>query len=157
MRSTTLAFMAISMLCSVAFGQELSEEQMGPWKALETQVGLYMKRDWEEHKKYIHPKAIDWWFKHPAPIQTTDKADRYFQIVEEHADKAIAHHMVPVSVVVVGDVAIINAYVHVLTKPEDKAVETVYQLHNTWKKEGNQWQLLATCNSIASTSEDDDD
>ncbi len=157
MKLTLFVLAALIMFSSICIGQELTAEQMGPWKALETQVGLYIKRDWEEHKKYIHPKAIDWWFTHPAPIPSSEKADEYFQIQEEHADKAIAHLMVPVSVVVAGNVAIINAHVHVLTKPDDKVVETVYKLHNTWKREGDQWQLLATCNSIAVTSEEDDD
>jgi hypothetical protein len=151
------AFLLSTLVARGASAQELTEEQMGPWSALEKQVALYLKRDWEKHKEFIHPKSVDWGVFAPAPIHLSEAADKYFQEFEEGSDKAIAHLLVPVSVVVAGDVAIINAYGHVLTKPDGKAVETIYRLHNTWKKEEGKWQLLATYNTKVESAEDNGD
>jgi hypothetical protein len=56
--------------------------------------------------------------------------------------------LTPVSVTVVDDVAIINCYVRVLTRKNGELRGSTYKLHNTWKKEGKRWLLLATCNAI---------
>ena len=118
------------LLLSMAFftsqctAQELSKEQMEPWSTLKRQVGLYFERDWEEHDKYIHPKIVDWGGSIPSPIHSGDDAKRYWQEFEEGSEKVVAFHMVPVSVVVAGDVAIINAYVHALTRPDGNRLVT---------------------------------
>ena len=150
-----LLLMSVAFLASEVSAQELSKEQMEPWSALKDQVGLYIKRDWKEHDKYIHPKIIDWGDSMPTPVHFGDDAKRYWEQVEDGTEKVVAHHMIPVSVVVAGDVAIINAYLHVLTKPDGKSVEKIYRLHNTWKKEEGRWQLLATYNTTVSSGESD--
>ena len=72
-------------------------------------------------------------------------------------DDIIAHNMVPVSVVVVDDVAIINFYLHILTKDDEgEQKELIIRGHNTWKKEKGRWLLLATYNTRVETEEDDD-
>lgn len=143
-----LLVLSVAFLTSESLSQELSKEQLEPWSTLKRQVGLYFQRDWKEHAKYIHPKNVGWGDSLPSPIPFRDgEAKEYFEKVVDSADKVVAFHLVPVSVVVVGDVAIINAYIHVLTKPAGKSVEKVYRLHNTWKKEDGRWQLLATYNT----------
>ncbi len=156
MRTVVLiaAMLFSTLVGSEGIAQELTKEQMEPWSALEKQVALYMKRDWDKHKEFIHPKLVDWGDATPSPIQFNNLAGEYFQKLEEGLDKAVAHLLVPVSVVVAGDVAIINAYGHVVTKPDGKAVETIYRLHNTWKKEDGKWQLLATYNTKVESGED---
>lgn len=156
MKAALLVAMSAAFLASELRGQELSKEQLEPWSALQRQIELYVERDWDAHDKFIHPKIVDWGTSMPSPIQASKNAKSYFEQVEDGRDKTVAFHMVPVSVTVAGDVAIINAYIHVLTKPENKSVETVYRLHNTWKKEDGQWQLLATYNGVASSEDDDD-
>ena len=68
----------------------------------------------------------------------------------------IAHNMVPVSVVVVDDVAIINFYLHILTKGDkDEQKEMIIRGHNTWKKEKGRWLLLATYNTRVKVENED--
>jgi ketosteroid isomerase-like protein len=140
-----------------ARSQDLTKNQLEPWSVLQRQVALYFERDWDAHDQYIHPKIVDWGDMTPAPIQLNDASKKYWRMFEAGSDKVVAHHLVPVSVVVVGDVAIINAYLHMLTKPDGKPVESVYRLHNTWKKEQGRWQLLATYNTTVKTGDDEDD
>ncbi len=92
----------------------------------------------------------------PSPIHFGDEAKKYFEQVEAGADKVVAFHLVPVSVVVAGDVAIINAHLHVLTRPDGKSVEKIFRLHNTWKREDKRWQLLATYNTTIASGDSDD-
>ena len=141
-----LLVLSLAFVASDGLAQELSKEQMEPWSALQRQVGLYFERDWKEHDKHIHPKIVDWEDRTPSPIHFgDDAAKRYWEQLEDGADKVVAHYLVPVSVVVVGDVAIINAHLHMLTKPDGKTVEEIARLHNTWKKGEGRWPLLSKC------------
>ena len=154
-----IALLVFSVIClgSGVFGQELTKEQKEPWETLKRQVGLYLQRDWEEHDKHIHPKIVDWGDQTPSPIHFDDEAKKYWEEVESGLDKVVAFHLVPVSVVVVDDVAIINAYLHTLTKPDGESVQSIFRLHNTWKKEDGRWRLLATYNTTVQLGESDDD
>ena len=52
------------------------------------------------------------------------------------------------TVIVVEDVAVINAYLHILSRSEDdEQKEKILRLHNTWKKENGKWLLLSTFNT----------
>lgn len=125
--------LTVSAQPDVASAQNLTKEQLEPWAALKEQVALYFRRDWEDNDKYIHPKLVDWGTHCPSPIRFNTEANKYWKQFADGEDKVVAHLLIPVSVVVAGDTAIINAYVHSLTKPEGKSVETIYKLHNTWK------------------------
>ncbi len=142
----------------LASGQELTEEQKGPWSALEEQVGLDIKQDWEGTKKFMHPRGCFWGDMLPAPVSV--KSDSYYAKLREGEDEVVAHHLIPVSVVVVDDVAIINFYCLILTRTETdegdvKQVEKVVRGHNTWKKENDRWLLLSTYNTMVETKDDD--
>lgn len=131
----------------VANAQELTDKQKEPWSALEHQVALWFQQDWENHDKYIHPQEIDWGDFVPSPV-TDAKAKDYVRVLLKGTDKVAAHCLIPVTVTVVDNVAIINCYLQVLKEKDGKLTESTYRLHNTWKKEGDRWLLLATCNSV---------
>lgn len=153
-----MRFVIAALLCAVCgsttLAYELTEEQKGPWRALEEQVAHYIKKDWKEHIKYIHPQASIWGDFAPAPLSAV-KSDAYNQMFEEGQPNALAHHLVPVEVVVAGDVAIINFYIHVLTKPEGESKEVIFRGHNTWKKENGKWLLLAIYNTKVKSADDE--
>ena len=150
-------FVFATLIAPPCFAQELSKEQAGPWETLKRQVSLYFERNWQEHDKYIHPTIVDWGDATPSPIHFgDDAAKRYWEAYEDGADKVVAHYLVPVSVVVSGDVAIINAHLHTLTKPDGKPVERIFRLHNTWKNENGKWLLLATYNTTVTKTDSDD-
>ena len=154
MRLAAFALSALFFTWQLACGQELTEAQMGPWSALEEQVGLDIKQDWEGAKKFMHPKGCFWGDNLPAPVSM--KSESYYEKLRAGEDEIVAHHLVPVSVVVVDDVAIINFYLHALTKTMDgKQVEKIYRGHNTWKKENNHWLLLSTYNTTVQTKDND--
>ncbi len=144
------------ILASSVNGQELTKEQSEPWTALKKQVGLYFDRNWDEHDKYIHPKYVDWSESSAASITLNDESKAYWEAVEDGTDKVVAFYLAPVAVVVAGDVAIINADLHSLTKPDGKSVQGLYRLHNTWKKENGRWLLLATRNKIVAPEDPED-
>ena len=148
----------VSLLCAAApqttYGQELTKEQAGVWAALEEQVGLDVKQDWEGMKKFLHPKGCFWGDTSPAPSSMTSYS--YYGKLRAGEDAIIAHYLVPVSVVVVDDVAIINFYGHTLVKTKDgKTVERIMRGHNTWKKENGRWLLLSTYNTAVKMGGDD--
>ena len=148
MRYSLIAVLQLTMLLipSIGSAEKLTPKQQEPWRVLGEQVSLDVKRDFKAMKKFIHPRVNLWGSDRPHPISM--KSYAYYGTLRAGEDKIIAHHMVPVSVVVVNDVAIINAYVFVLTKPKDgKQVEKTFRLHNTWKKENGKWLLLATYNT----------
>lgn len=138
---------------SSSSGPGWSKEQMSAWSALKEQVSLGQDREWDEHEKYIHSKLSAWGDDLPSPVSFDGM--EYWMTLEDHAPPSITHHLVPVNVVVVDDVAIINAYLHVLKKAEDEPAEVIYRLHNTWKKADGQWRLLATYNTLVSNNDDD--
>jgi ketosteroid isomerase-like protein len=157
MRVAVLALALLFIAAPFASGFELTEEQKGPWNALEKQVALDLKKDIKGEMKYLHPKACYWGDDSPAPVSASKKAYSYYQKWLDGQDKVVAHMMVPVSVVVVDDVAIINFYIHILTKDEDgEQEELILRGHNTWKKEKGRWLLLSTYNTKVKMEEDND-
>ncbi len=157
MRVAVLALVALFVVASLAPGFELTEEQKGPWKTLEEQVALDMKKDIKGEMKYMHPKACFWGDDSPMPISASKKAFSYYQKWMDGQDKIIAHMMIPVSVVVVDDVAIINFYLQILTEDDEgEQEELTIRGHNTWKKEKDRWLLLSTYNTKVKVEEDDD-
>jgi hypothetical protein len=159
MRSLVIALSAVFAASSLTYGQELTKEQMGPWSALEKQVALDIEEDWEGLKEFLHPKACFWGDRLPSPVSM--KSYSYYAKLRAGEDKIVAHHLVPVSVVVVDDVAIINFYIHILTRSDDdededgEQEENIFRGHNTWKKEKGQWLLLSTYNTVVETEDDD--
>ena len=156
MRSVIITLLQLTMLAiaPLASARDLTRQQMEPWSALAEQVGLSVKRDWVAMKKFIHPKGCFWGPTDPHPVSLESYA--YHTKLVSGEDKVVAHRLVPVSVVVVGDVAIINSYLHLLTRPkEGKQVEKILRLHNTWKKEGDRWLLLATYNTVVNSGDDE--
>jgi ketosteroid isomerase-like protein len=157
MRVSQVALAAVLVAAPMAFGYELTEEQKGPWNTLEEQVALDLKKDLDGEMKYLHPRACFWGDQFPAPIRASAKAYSYYAKWMEGQDEVVAHQMVPVSVVVVDDVAIINFYLHILTKDDEgEQEELIVRGHNTWKKENDRWLLLATYNTKVVPEEDDD-
>jgi ketosteroid isomerase-like protein len=157
MRDMATALAVSLFLTQFAFSLEMTEEQKEVWDTLEEQVALDMKKDFEAEKKFIHPKACLWGDRLPAPISPSPKAYSYFEKWWKSQDDIAAHYMVPVSVVVVDDVAIINFYLHMMAENDDgKAKEIVIRGHNTWKKEDDRWLLLSTYNTWLPSEEDDD-
>lgn len=140
-------FQATILICSpICFAQELTPEQMEPWSVLETQVKLDANRDFKSMKQYMHPKGTFWGNHLPHPV--SNRSYDYYVKLRAGEDDILAHHLVPVSVTVVGDVAIIDAYLHMLSHcDEGEQEEKILSLHNTWKKENGKWLLLATYNT----------
>jgi hypothetical protein len=140
----------VGLLCAAAphatYGQELTKEQAGVWAALEEQVGLDVKQDWEGMKKFMHPKGCFWSDTSPTPSSMTSYS--YYAKLRSGEDEIVANRLVPVSVVVVDDVAIINFYGYNVVKTKDgRTVEKILRGHNTWKKENGRWLLLSTYNT----------
>ena len=157
MRSLIITLLQLTVLAiaPMASARDLTKQQLEPWSALVEQVGLEVNRDWIAMKKFIHPKGCFWGESNPHPVSM--KSYAYYTKLVSGEDKVVAHRLVPVSVVVVGDVAIINSYLHLLTRPkEGKQVEKIFRLHNTWKKEGDRWLLLATYNTVAKSGDDEE-
>ena len=120
----------------------------GPLVALEEQVGLDIKQDWEGTKKFMHSKGCFWGDMLPVPV--SNKSESYYQKLRAAEDEIPAHHLVPVSVVVVDDVAIINFYLHTLTRPRMvKRGKGISRTQHLEEGEGR-WLLLSTYNTKVS-------
>ncbi len=141
---------------SASQNQDFTEEQKEVWDTLETQVAFDLEKDFDAEKKYLHPKASYWGDRSPAPVPASAKAYSYYEKWADGQDEVVAHQMIPVTVVVVDDVAIINFYLHILTKDDEgEQEEMVIRGHNTWKKEDGRWLLLSTYNTVVKADDDD--
>ncbi|MGI6417530.1 MAG: hypothetical protein ACOX1P_17880 [Thermoguttaceae bacterium] len=157
MRVAVTALAALFVVAPLAFGLELTEEQKEPWNALEEQVALDMKKDVKGEMKYMHPKACFWVSHLPVPTPASARGYSYYAKWLEGQDDIVAHNMVPVSVIVVDDVAIINFYLQIMTRDDEgEQQELIIRGHNTWKKEKGRWLLLATYNTVVKAEKDDD-
>ncbi|TWU34836.1 Calcium/calmodulin dependent protein kinase II Association [Novipirellula artificiosorum] len=137
-------------------GQDFAGEQKEVWDTLETQVALDLKKDLDAENEYLHPKASYWGDQSPAPVSASAKTYSYYEKWLEGQDEVVAHQMIPVTVVVVDDVAIINFYLHILTKDDEgEQEEMIIRGHNTWKKENGRWLLLSTYNTVVKSDDDD--
>mgnify|MGYP001094585897 CR=1 FL=1 len=155
MRTAAILFLLFST--TSVFGEEMTGARKEVWSVLVEQVGLDVKQDWEAMKEFLHPKGCFWGDMSPMPEDSSEGFYTYYQKLRATEDKILAHRLVPVSVVVVDEVAIINAYAHSLTYDDDGEVEeVVYRLHNTWKKHEGKWKLLATYNTLVESDDDDD-
>lgn len=142
----TAFHVSIILLGLTCHGQDFTTEQMELWSTLETQVKMDANRDFKSMRQYMHPKGSFWGNHLPHPV--SNRSYEYYVKLREGEDEIVAHHLVPVSVIVVGDVAILDAYLHILSRTDDdKQEEKILRLHNTWKKENGKWLLLATYNT----------
>ena len=82
----------ILLTCPIAGGQELTEEQRGPWSVLKEQVSLGADRDWDAMVKFLHPKLSVWGDNLPSPVSISADAYAYFTKLENEGDEVIAHH-----------------------------------------------------------------
>jgi len=151
MRLVMFALVVVGALSAQA--QEMTGPQKEAWTALEEQIELGAKKDWDAMRKYLHPSLSIWGDNIPTPVGLNDKSYRYFTGIDE--DAVEEWYLAPVSVVVVGEVAIINCYYHVfVVDDEGEKEEVIYRLHNTWKEHEGRWKLLATYNTLVESDDD---
>ncbi|MAI73151.1 MAG: hypothetical protein CMM01_19895 [Rhodopirellula sp.] len=105
------------LVSSICYAQDLTPEQTEPWSTLATQVRMDANRDFTSMKQYMHPRGSFWGNHLPHPI--SNRSYNYCVQLRAGEDEITAHHVVPVSVIVVGDVAIIDAYLHLLSRSND--------------------------------------
>ena len=140
---------AILALAPHLTAQNFTAEEQEAWSALETQLTLAYTGEWDKEREYLHPDLVLWGPESPVPYPT-DPSSPLWRTDFSRSGTVLGHELTPVTVVVDGDVAIINFYVrYLLEESPGGAVEWVsWRGHNTWKKRGNRWLLLATYNTF---------
>ena len=146
------AALAILVLPPQLMAQNLSEDEQEAWSALETQLAHGYAREWDKNQEYMHPDLVLWGPESPVPYPITESGQALWQTAFGRSGTVLGHELTPVSVVVDGDVAIINFYVRFLLEatPGGEVKWVSWRGHNTWKKRGNRWLLLATYNTFPS-------
>ena len=102
---------------SPVFAQNWNADQKAVWQALEAQIAHYSGGEYAQHDAYLHPSIVMWMPE---------------------------YQLFPISVVVVGDTAIVNAY----WRRARTDGEQTWRLHNTWIREDDEWRLLAFYNTV---------
>ncbi len=145
------AVVAVLTLAPHLMAQNFTEEEQEAWSALETQLALAYTGEWDREREYLHPDLVLWGPESPVPYPTNTEGPLW-RTVFERSGTVLGHELTPVSVVVDGDVAIINFYVRFLVEvtPGGEVEWFSWRGHNTWKKRGNRWLLLATYNTFPS-------
>jgi ketosteroid isomerase-like protein len=145
----SIVALAMLVLPPQLMAQNLSEDEQEAWSTLETQLAHYYAREWDKNPEYMHPDAVFWGPGSPVPYPVTESGQALWQTAVSRSGAVLGFELTPVSVVVDGDVAILNFYVrHLIEATPDGEVKWVsWRGHNTWKKRGNRWLLLATYNS----------
>ena len=146
------AAVAMLLLAPHLMAQNFTAEEQEAWSALETQLEHVYAAEWDEVGGFLHPDVVFWDPENPVPYPVTESSLALGQLAFGRTGNVLGHELTPVSVVVDGDVAIINFYVRYLLEADPGgAVEWVsWRGHNTWKKRGNRWLLLATYNTTES-------
>lgn len=127
----------LAALASVpASAEDWNEDQRSVWEALEAQIGHFSAAEYDKNETYIHPSLVLWMPEYPIPW-------RFGEFVMEQGPD-LEYQLFPISVVVVGDTAIINAY----WRRQRSDGEQLWRLHNTWVREDDKWRLLALYNTI---------
>ena len=131
-----ILLIVITLFVSPVFAQNWNADQKAVWQALEAQIAHYSEGEYAQHDAYLHPSIVMWMPEYPVSWRFGDF------VMEPGPD--LAHQLFPISVVVVGDTAIVNAY----WRRARSDGEQTWRLHNTWIREGKQWRLLAFYNTV---------
>ena len=145
-----ISVIAILILAATLYAGEFTKEEKEVLETLNTQLSHVFADEFDEEVKYMHPRAIYWGTYSPVPNPASEKGQILWKLQRANSlVKYLGFEMVPVSVVVVGNTAILNVYLNILVKPTPDS-EPVWRqtlLHNTWVKEEGRWLLLATYNT----------
>ena len=148
-RLVTVAF-AMFAVAPQLMAQDFSEEEQEAWSTLETQLNHAYAGEWDRNQEYLHPDLVLWGPESEVPYPMTESGQALWQTFIARSGTVLGHELTPVTVVVDGDVAIINFYVRALVEatPGGTVEWVSWRGHNTWKKRGNRWLLLATYNTF---------
>lgn len=131
-----ILFILCTLFASSAFAQNWNADQQAAWQALEAQIAHYSAGEYAQHEAYLHPSLVTWTPDYPVPWRLGEF------VMEPGPD--LEYQLFPISVVVVGDTAIVNAYWRRARTDGDQ----IWRLHNTWLRENDQWRLLAFYNTL---------
>jgi ketosteroid isomerase-like protein len=145
---------AMLALAPQVMAQNLTDEEQEVWSILETQLGHAYAGEWDASREYLHPDIVLWGPESEVPYPFTESGDALWQTFNTRSGTVLGFELTPVTVVVDGDVAIINFYVRYLLEatPGGDVEWLSWRGHNTWKKSGNRWLLLATYNTFSEDS-----
>ena len=147
-----ISTIAILILAAPLYAGELTTEEKEVLDILNTQLGYAFAGEVDENAKYMHPKLVLWGAYSPVPAPASEKGQRLWKLQRANSSvEYLGFEIVPLTVVVVGNTAILNVYLNILMKPKPDG-EPVWRqnlLHNTWVKEKGGWLLLATYNTFS--------
>ena len=145
-----ISIIAVLILAATLYAGEFTKEEKEVLETLNTELSHVFADEIDEEAKYNHPRAIYWGTRSPVPAPASEKVEELWKLQRANSlVKYLGFKIVPLTVVVVGNTAIINAYITVLVKPTPDS-EPVWRqslLHNTWVKEEGRWLLLANYNT----------
>ena len=150
MKRVLSAAFALLAAAPQVMAQNLSPEEQEVWSTLEAQLDRAYAGDWQGNLEYMHPDLVLWGPESEVPYPFTETGDLLWRTSNARSGTPLGFELAPVTVVVDGDVAIINFYVRALWEATPGgAVEWIsWRGHNTWKKRGDRWLLLATYNTF---------
>jgi hypothetical protein len=145
-----ISIIAVLILTVTLYAGEFTEEEKEVLEALKTQLGHWFAGEYAENAKYMHPRAVYWGTYSPIPLPDSENLRSLWKLRrDKSSEEYLGFEIVPQTVVVVGNTAILNVYLNILMKPKPDS-EPVWRqnlLHNTWVKEKGGWLLLATYNT----------
>jgi len=145
-----ISIIAVLILTVTLYAGELTDAEKEVLETLNTQLGHSFAGEYDEDAKYMHPKGVFWGAYSPVPVPASEEGQRLWKLEQENSlIEYLGFEIVPLTVSVVGNTAILNVYLNVLMKPkpDSEPVRRQMLLHNTWVKEKGGWLLLATYNT----------
>ena len=146
-----ISIIAVLILTVTLYAGDLTEEEKEVLETLNTQLGHVFAGQIDENTKYLHPRFVHWGTFSPVPAPDSEAGRRLWKLERDNSSaEHLGFEIVPLTVVVVGNTAILNVYLNILMKPKPDS-EPVWRqvlLHNTWVKEKGRWLLLATYNTF---------
>ena len=135
-----LAVLAVTASASL-FAQEWSAAQKEVWKNVETYWALDAAGNLDGFMSYFHENYIGWEIGQPMP---GNKATvRKFIDHEYKTEKTILYNITPVTINVVGNVAIANYYYSRIVKDSDgKEQSRSGRWADVLMKQGDKWVLI---------------
>ena len=127
----------------------MTADEREVWNVLVEQIRLAASDDWDRSTSYMHSEFVQWGDDLPVPHPRSPELQEIYKLVDGGIE-FLSHEMLPLTVHVEGDTAIINAILRAAVRSTPGASPSVLnvRIHNTWIRTDDGWRLLSNYNTF---------
>ena len=122
------------------YAQEWSKEQKEVWELTEKMFKYFADRNLDAYLSCLHEKYVSWFDTNPHPIDKNEL--RNWESYNLKAEKILDYTVIPVSITVADNVAIINYYYWTRRECDKGRYYTQSRITQICKKENEEWLVI---------------